>query len=492
VGLYTFDDDSVNLQNGLRSTRLAAGKDSNFTPPLRDAERQAFAASYPGRLAFKHAFSQRNPEQDWGRDTLQAVEFAYYVLNERYGAVADNGKNHLLRLSPTNTIVIASSISNGAGSALRAAEQDDKGLISGVAASEPQVQPRTQFAYVVRQGGAAVAAQGKTLLDYSTYAALYQPCLASTAAAPGRCTALARKGLLSGTSLAAQQADALARLHTYGWLADSDLLQAAHAATNILVAVTYANAYGKFAVTDRLCGFSFAQTDAQGLPLILTTAQKTGSFATQNGIIGNVVYEDSLGGAKAYAVGISPSTHLADQSLDGFLCLRTLATGIDPVTGLAPDAALMAMSTRVRAGIADVLASGNLHGKPAVIVQGRSDTLIPVNHASRAYLGLNAAVEGASSKLRYVEVTHGNHFDSFASSLPTAIVPLHIYLIRALDAVYANLKSGQALPSSQVVLTTPRSDGNAVITVANVPPIASVPAAADAITITGATVSVPN
>jgi hypothetical protein len=27
----------------------------------------------------------RNPEKDWGRHTLQAVEFAFYVLNERYG-----------------------------------------------------------------------------------------------------------------------------------------------------------------------------------------------------------------------------------------------------------------------------------------------------------------------------------------------------------------------------------------------------------------------
>ena len=127
-----------------------------------------------------------------------------------------------------------------------------------------------------------------------------------------------------------------------------------------------------------------------------------------------------------------------------------------------------------------------------MIVQGRSDTLIPVNHASRAYLGLNAAAEGASSKLRYVEVTHANHFDSFTSSLPTAIVPLHIYLIRALDMVYANLKSGQALPLSQVVHTTPRRDGSAVITVANVPPIATVPAAADTIVVNATTVSVPN
>jgi hydroxybutyrate-dimer hydrolase len=250
-----------------------------------------------------------------------------YVLNEKYGTLAKDNKRHVVALTPKNTITIASSISNGAGSALLAAEQDTKGLISGVAATEPQVQPKTATGYTVRQGGANVTGQGKSLFDYSTYAALYQPCIASTAAAPGRCTALVAKGLLSGASLTAQQDDARARLKAYGWLPDSDVLQALHAGTNILVAVTYANAYGKFTASDKVCGFSFAPTDAAGLPVSFTAAQKASSFATQNGIIGSVVYEDSVGGAKAYNFGVSPSSGLADQSLDGFLCLRALATG---------------------------------------------------------------------------------------------------------------------------------------------------------------------
>ena len=52
---------------------------------LDDAQLAAYNAATPGRYAFKHAHSQRNPERDWGRFTLQAVEFAYWVLNERYG-----------------------------------------------------------------------------------------------------------------------------------------------------------------------------------------------------------------------------------------------------------------------------------------------------------------------------------------------------------------------------------------------------------------------
>ena len=179
-------------------------------------------------------------------------------------------RTSIVRLTPKNTITIASSISNGAGSALLAAEQDTGGLISGVAATEPQVQPDGRQLHV-QQGGVPSARAGKALFDYSTYAALYQPCLAGSA---GRCTALASKGLLTGATLAAQQSDAYARLHAYGWLPDSDVLQAAHAGTNILVAVTYAYAYGKFSVTDKLCGFSFAQTDANGLPVAFTAAQK--------------------------------------------------------------------------------------------------------------------------------------------------------------------------------------------------------------------------
>jgi hydroxybutyrate-dimer hydrolase len=493
TGLYAFDDDTVSLQNGVRATRTAAGKNASFAPPgLTDAERAAFAAASPGRVAFKHAYSQQNPEKDWGKVALQSVEFAFYVLNEKYGTLAKDNKSRIVVLTPKNTITIASSISNGAGSALLAAEQDTKGLISGVAATEPQIQPKTATGYTVRQGAANVTGQGKALFDYSTYAALYQPCIASTAAAPGRCAALAAKGLLSGASLTAQQDDARARLKAYGWLPDSDVLQALHAGTNILVAVTYANAYGKFAASDKLCGFSFAPADATGLPVAFTAAQKASSFATQNGIVGSVVYEDSVGGAKAYNFGVSPSSGAADQSLDGFLCLRALATGIDPVNGGALSSALAAQSTRVRAGVAEVAATGNLHGKPAIIVHGRSDTLIPVNFASRAYVGLNASAEGSASKLRYIEVTNANHFDSFSNALPANIVPLHVYLFRALDAMLANLRStATPLPPSQVVRTVTRVDNTTPITIVNVPAIATTPAAGNAITVTGTTVDIP-
>jgi hydroxybutyrate-dimer hydrolase len=492
TGLYTFDDDTVNLQNGLRAPRTTAGKNSNFTPAISDADRAAFATSKPGRIAFKHAHSQQNPEKDWGKHTLQAVEFAFYMLNEQYGRYARDNTHHVVRFTPANTITIGSSISNGAASALLAAEQDTKGLIDGVAATEPQIQPRTATGYTIRQNGAPVTGQGKWLIDYSTYAALYQPCIASTAAAPGRCTALVAKGLLTGATLAAQQEDARARLRAYGWLPDSDVLQASHALTTVLVAVTYANAYGRFSATDQLCGFTFASTDATGSPVPFTPAQRASSFATQNGIIGTPIYEASVGGAKAYNVGVSPSTNLADQSLDGFLCLRALATGIDPVNGNALTGTLAEQSARVRSGAQEVLATGNLHGKPAIIAAGRSDTLMVVNFNSRAYLGLNAVAEGGASKLRYIEVLNANHFDAFTSVFPQNIVPLHIYLFRALDAMMAHLRNPSVpLPPSQVVRTVTRPDAATPMTVTNVPPILLAPPPGNLITVNGTTVDVP-
>jgi len=492
TGLYTFDDDSVNLQNGQRAPRTTAGKNSSFTPNISDADRAAFATGKPGRVAFKHAHSQQNPEKDWGKNTLQAVEFAFYMLNEQYGRYARDNTHHVARFTPANTITIGASISNGAASALLAAEQDTKGLIDGVAATEPQIQPRTETGYSIRQNGVPVAGQGKWLIDYSTYAALYQPCIASTAAAAGRCTALVAKGLLAGADLAAQQEDARARLRAYGWLPDSDVLQASHALTTVLVAVTYANAYGRFSATDQLCGFTFAPTDATGSPVPFTPAQRASSFATQNGIIGTPIYEASVGGPKAYNAGVSPSTNLADQSLDGFLCLRSLATGIDPVNGNALTGTLAEQSARVRAGAQEVLATGNLHGKPAIIAAGRSDTLMVVNFNSRAYLGLNAVAEGSASKLRYVEVLNANHFDTFTSVFPQNIVPLHIYLFRALDAMMAHLRNPTvALPPSQVVRTVTRPDATTPMTVTNVPPILMAPPPGNLITVNGTTVDVP-
>jgi hydroxybutyrate-dimer hydrolase len=64
-----------------------------------------------------------------------------------------------------------------------------------------------------------------------------------------------------------------------------------------------------------------------------------------------------------------------------------------------------------------------------------------------------------------------------------------------MDAMYARLTASAPLPPAQVVRTTPRggTPGAApAITVANVPPIAAIPAAANRITFTGNTLTIPD
>src|SRR5206468_1705805 len=82
-----------------------------------------------------------------------------------------------------NTIVIASSISNGGTESVQALEQDAEGLIDGVAVAEPNVQPNSMAGVTVNFGGSAVANAGKPLIDYFTYRMIYEPCAAISAGA---------------------------------------------------------------------------------------------------------------------------------------------------------------------------------------------------------------------------------------------------------------------------------------------------------------------
>ncbi len=327
-----------------------------------------------------------------------------------------------------------------------------------------------------------------------------------TARATARCDGLAAKGLVSGADTAARSLDALNKLRAYGWTPDNDQMHNAHYAlgNGPILSAMYPVSYGRFAVEANVCNTSFAAVNATGDPVAVAPAALAQSFATANGTANGtpatVVYNDSVGGAKAWQFAVSPSTGVADFGLDNALCQRALVTGADPVSGASLTAAstpTKAQSDAVRAGIAEVVLNGNLRGKPTIIVSGRSDALVPVNNNSRAYAAYNKVVEGAASKLRYIEVTNGQHFDAFLpfGGFDTRFVPLHPYFNQAMDAMYAHLKSGAALPASQVVRTTPRggvAGAAPAITAANVPPFVAVPAAANQIGFAGTSLSVPN
>ena len=65
--------------------------------------------------------------------------------------------------------------------------------------------------------------------------------------------------------------------------------------------------------------------------------------------------------------------------------------------------------------------TGNLRGKPAIIVHGRADALVPVNHTSRPYFGANKIVEGTASRLSYIEVLNAQHFETFIGLVARAM-----------------------------------------------------------------------
>ena len=506
-GVHDLQNNIVNLQNGVRTDAVTAGKASNFTANLTEAERAAFNAATPNRFAVKQMHSQQNSEKDWGKYTLQAIEFAYYVLNEKYGALAADGQRHLRTLKTGNTIVIASSASNGAGAALAAAELDTGGLISGIAVSEPQVQLAPDSRVTVKRGTTSLVGTGRTLYDYFTLANLMQPCagLLSTATnvfntlnptiAANRCTALRTAGLITGTTTAEMAASAMNALLAAGFQPENNDLQASmYSFAELPVTMAYAGAYGRFSVKDNICGYSYgspggAASTTPGAPVAVAPSALATIFGTGNGVPPTgaiaIINNNSVGGPLVDAASISAGG-VQDYNTAGALCLRELWTGTS------------ANAKRVQQGVGEVaVRNGNLRGKPALIVHGRSDTLIPVNFTSRPYFGINKIVEGANSKLSYIEVTNAHHFDSFLSfpGYSDRLIPLHRYFIQAMDMMYANLKSGAALPASQVVRTIPRGmTGTAVnpISAANVPPIKVAPAAGDQITFANNTVTIPD
>jgi hydroxybutyrate-dimer hydrolase len=531
VGYHDLAADQVNLVDGRLVDRPGAGKLAHFAANLAGAALASFNAATPNRIAYKHVHSQQNPEKDWGKNVLDSIRFAFWALNEEYALANLNTGIKPRTIVPANTTVIASSISNGGGESLQAAEQDSEGLIDGVAVSEPNAQAASSAGLSVNFAGSAVANAGKPLVDYFTYRMLYEPCAAisvlaqaTTGVRPGwfgfgtaplgtgltqvggvelqtiaanRCQSLADKGLVSGSTTADQADSALQHMRAYGWTdANQDALHASHyRLADAYVAYGYVSAYGRFSVSENVCGFSLANVDGTG-NVAPQAASKTLLFATSNGLNtgADVVYNDSLGGARLYHLGVSPSTTRMDGALDGLLCLRSLVTGVDTVTGAPLSGPALAQSQRVKNGLQEVLLSGNLQAKPTLIIAGRSDTLLPVNHAARAYAAFNAKVEGASSRLRYYEILNGQHFDSFVPNAAaggvqgydTLFVPMHCYFIQGMDMLWLHLKQGSALAPSQVVRTVARGGTPGLapaITRANVPAIAATPLQADAIAI---------
>ncbi|MBR0566840.1 D-(-)-3-hydroxybutyrate oligomer hydrolase [Azoarcus sp. L1K30] len=508
TGAHNLATDRVTAIDGTWEEANLLRKDSQFTARVGDGKRAAFDAAFPNRYAFKHAHSEQNPEEDWGLNVLQSIRFAFYVLNEEF-AEPQNKHWKRQRITPENTLVIASSVSNGGGASVRAAEMDRWGLIDGVAVSEPNVNPQPRAFAIVQGNGAPFVDHSRSLFDYTTLINVYQGCASAApgnltapfnfAPSPAACTSLHEKGLLSAQDPSGQANEAQQIINAYGWSTEQNIVQPSHWFLNVAqsIAMTYANAYGKQSVLDNLCDYSLGATDGTGKPMALDPAAEAKLFGTSNGIPPtagvNLINNAAVGGALENRASTSASSGRADQNLDGALCLRALATGVDPVTGEKLRGNARSVHRQILNSIERIRASGDLRGRPAVFVTGRNDAILPINHTSRAYVGLNQLVEGGSSGLRYYEITNAHHLDALNSlaGLRERFVPLHHYLFEALDLMYAHLRNGTPLPPSQVVHTVPRGAGAPALSAANVPDIAPAPFAADLVTFDGQTLYVP-
>lgn len=143
-------------------------------------------------IAFKHAHSGDNPEADWGRHLLQALQFGLQALDRAYPQSAP--------FTPANTRTLGAGVSNGGGAVLRAAEIEGD-WFDAVVAGEPNVS----------------VAGAPPLYDFVTQSALLMPCALlalddlpqppmQAQAAPAwtqRCAILKSAGLVQGDDTAA-------------------------------------------------------------------------------------------------------------------------------------------------------------------------------------------------------------------------------------------------------------------------------------------------
>jgi hydroxybutyrate-dimer hydrolase len=480
------------LANGTRASAAAAGKTAAFNAGLSATELAEFNTATPNRFAFKHAHSGQNAEKNWGQNTLQAVEFAFYVINQKFGSVDALG-NRYQSIKPSNTIVIASSLSNGGGAAIAAAEQDTGGLIDGVAVSEPAIEMPANPGVTVRRVATTVAVTSKTLVDFTTHANLYQACASlapsvgtgpyAAAFAAGFAGAAACRGS-QPLRRAASQRPAHGDHHGCAGRRSAAKTARLRLGARVQRVAPVAGRVRGVARRERdLCQWPVARQRER--PPVRLQLRATAATGAVNSLAGPA----ALAGMFATGNGVPPSSGVQlvnnlgkSGAARDFLSFNAAAWPTGTWTARCACAtwspAPMQPRQKLQAGVNETRRNGNLRGKPTVIVHGRADALLPVNHTSRPYAALNRKVEGAASKLSYVEVTNAQHFDSFIG-LPTVLpgydsryVPLHVYLNRALDAMYDHLKNGKALPASQVVRTVPRggTPGQApAITAANVP-----------------------
>lgn len=422
AGYFDPADDTGVALDGTRARRGSAALE--FEPPAGIHH-----------LAVKHAHSGDNPEADWGRHVLQAARFGLAMLDRAFPGQAP--------FTAQNTRIIATGLSNGGGAVLQAAGLDDAHLLAGVVALEPNVRAPDQ---------------GRALFDYATEASIWLPCaltdnhfqdvpLARTPkgelppAWAQRCQQLHLHGMVSGSAIATQAAQALEHLRASGWTDEAMATAASTTAFDLWRAISaaYASAYMRRGADDMPCGFHYDATGAGGAPGVATAPLRAGWWADASGI------------PPGNGVGLYGGTdHSADPTLPGALCLRSLWEDTD------------ASTQALRDGVAATAVKPPRASLPLWVVHGASDGLLATAFTSEPYV---AWLRANGAHPLYWKVPYAQHFDAFLA-LPgfgDRHVPLLPYGYAALDRLWAHLYQGAPWPAVAPA-PTPRPRGPAALT----------------------------
>lgn len=370
-----------------------------------------------------HLHSGDNPEADWGRHVLQAAAFGRDVLLRETGIKA------------ADLTIIAVGVSNGAGAVLRASGDEatvpGAPALNGVVAISPNIHVHG----------------GTSLFEVTTQAAVHMPCALAAPVFDGdallrpggvippsylaQCAALSERGLVTGEDAAAQAQSALQILQKAGWT--DAALRAGALSVNFdlwrAVGAGYASAYLRTDALNMPFGYRYAARDALGKPSTATSSEAALWWSDTSGIPpgGGVALLDPPG---------------ENGRLDGLLALQALATD--------------ATATRLRDAIAATEAAPPRSTLPILLLHGVDDGLVP-EFTSSAPFARWAKSQGA--QLSYWRIHHAQHFDALLGlpGLSNRYLPLMPYAYAALDAMWAHLHEGAALPGDREITPVPRT-----------------------------------
>ncbi|MBI0061651.1 hypothetical protein H3T83_10650 [Gilliamella sp. M0320] len=452
-----------------------------FNPKIKN--REIFIENNPNRYAVKQLHSKQNPEHNWGKYILNSIEFALYEINDRFSATNTRDFN------ADNTLILIYGAEDGASAALKAGELDKNGIIDGIVAVNPQIQPNPDITSLsIQNKTSSRSLKYNSIPDYATLAALYIPC-AIPAIEPNksdnyvpyalkylysqnRCDALKKAKLLTtGTPK-----EALDKLHDYGWRPEMEIqLPYFYYKESIAFPYQYISSYGRFDVTENMCDYSVASTQQDrlynfGEVMPLKEVNFSEIWSLSNGhlpiwadkdvtAIDLVVNKDIVSPRRAW-YSSSETENQIDYGIKGAICLREKIT-----------------EKRVIDGLKQVQATGNLNKIKTFIVHGQNNVKQLIDHTSRPYVALNSAVEGKESQLRYIEVENASYLDG-KSPFDNTLLAIDYYGEDAIEWLWANLTNNTTLPESQIIRTKPRggSIGQAPqATIENLVPITQKP-----------------